>query len=107
MTKNSDQVNKFTIAFYFSLKLLSTFSALTLNAVKLVLKEMAAFHATGQHFIATYPGGLDVLSQECRRVKQSYVVALFTKQISNDYYNFEPRHETCFLTIEITDWHYF
>jgi len=42
--------------------------ALTLNAVKLVLQEMAAFHATGDHFITTYPGGLEALAHECPRV---------------------------------------
>ena len=44
------------------------FSALTLEAVKLVLKEMAAFHATAHHYIQTYPGQLDALAKEQPRV---------------------------------------
>ena len=39
-------------------------SALSLNGVKLVLKELAAFHASGFHFIKTYPGGLEALAKE-------------------------------------------
>jgi hypothetical protein len=38
--------------------------ALSLNAIKLVLKELAAFHASGYHFIHTYPGGLEALAKE-------------------------------------------
>ena len=44
-------------------------SALSLEAVKLVLGEMAAFHATAHHYIETYPGGLEVLAKETPRVK--------------------------------------
>ena len=43
---------------------IKTFSALSLNAVKLVLKELAAFHASGYHFIHSYPGGLEALAKE-------------------------------------------
>ena len=35
-----------------------------MGAVKLVLHEMAAFHATGYHFIPAYPGGREVLAAE-------------------------------------------
>jgi hypothetical protein len=44
------------------------FTALTLNAVKLVLKELAAFHATGDYFISTYQGGLEALAKKYPRV---------------------------------------
>ena len=37
---------------------------MTLNAVKMVLQELAAFHASGHHFIKTYSGGLDALAKE-------------------------------------------
>jgi hypothetical protein len=40
------------------------FPALTLNAAKMVLQELAAFHATSQHFISTYPGGIELLAKE-------------------------------------------
>jgi len=36
--------------------------------VKLVLHELAAFHATSHHFIKTYPGGLASLSLDCPRL---------------------------------------
>jgi hypothetical protein len=39
-------------------------AALTLSAAKLVLRELSAFHATGHHFINTYPGGLDALAKQ-------------------------------------------
>ena len=32
--------------------------------MKMVLRELAAFHASGQHFISTYPGGVDALAKE-------------------------------------------
>ena len=32
--------------------------------MKLVLKELAALHASGFHFINTYPGGLEALAKE-------------------------------------------
>jgi len=35
---------------------------LTLGAVKLVLREMAAFHATCYHFMLAYPGGREALA---------------------------------------------
>ena len=31
----------------------------------MVLQELAAFHASGHHFINTYPGGIEVLTKEC------------------------------------------
>jgi len=43
---------------------------LTLGGVKLVLHELAAFHATSHLFIKTYPGGLAKLAAECPRVFQ-------------------------------------
>ena len=36
--------------------------ALSLHAVKLVLKELASFHATGFYFVNTYPGGKEGLA---------------------------------------------
>lgn len=42
--------------------------ALTLNGVKLVLKELASFHATAQHFINTYPGGREALSDDYKKL---------------------------------------
>ena len=38
--------------------------ALSLNGVKLIISELAAFHASGFHFISTYPGGLEALAKE-------------------------------------------
>lgn len=38
---------------------------MTIGEVKLVLHELAAFHATSHHFIKTYPGGLTSLAAEC------------------------------------------
>ncbi len=38
--------------------------ALSINGIKLVLQELAAFHASGHHFIQTYPGGIDTLAKE-------------------------------------------
>jgi hypothetical protein len=43
-------------------------TALTLNAVKLVLSEMAAFHASGYQYIQSYPGNLEALAKDCPRV---------------------------------------
>jgi hypothetical protein len=36
------------------------------NGAKLILKELAAFHATGWHFINRYPGGKDALAKDFR-----------------------------------------
>ena len=44
--------------------MLFLFSALTLNAVKMVLKELASLHASGYYFIQTYPGGIETLAKE-------------------------------------------
>ncbi len=46
------------------LKAIIHITALSLNAIELVLKELAAFHATGFHFINTYPGGRKALATE-------------------------------------------
>ena len=39
-------------------------TALTLGAVKLVLSELAAFHASGYLFIRSHPDGLQALAEE-------------------------------------------
>jgi hypothetical protein len=44
----------------------TVFAALTLTGVKLVLQELAAFHASGMHFIRTYPGGIQALESQHR-----------------------------------------
>jgi len=36
--------------------LLTLILALTLNAIKIVLHELAAYHATAHHFLNTFPG---------------------------------------------------
>jgi hypothetical protein len=38
--------------------------ALTVSAVKLVLDALAALHATGHHWINSFPGGRSALAQE-------------------------------------------
>jgi hypothetical protein len=40
----------------------------------MVLREMAAFHATSHHLIKTYPGGLDALAKDCPRVNFKHFV---------------------------------
>jgi thiamine kinase-like enzyme len=44
--------------------------ALTLNAVKMVLEELASFHATGHHFVNTFPGGMEALNKEYQKLFQ-------------------------------------
>ena len=43
-------------------------SALSLTAIRLILKEMASFHATSHHFVNTYPGGKDCLNQHFKKL---------------------------------------
>ena len=40
------------------------FPALTLDAIRLVLSELAAFHATGYVFYKTHPDGKEKLAQD-------------------------------------------
>ena len=51
--------------------LLLMFLALTLNGIKLALKELAAFHATGYHFINAFPGGKEALAKLYRDLFQT------------------------------------
>lgn len=49
-----------------------------MNCVKLVLKELAAFHASGFHLISTYPGGLEALTKE---FPKTFSDALFCEEM--------------------------
>ena len=54
----------------FHFQLLHFVLALTLKAVKLVLEELASFHATGHHFVNTFPGGTEALNEEYQNLYQ-------------------------------------
>ena len=43
-------------------------SALSLTAIRLILKEMASFHATSHHFVNTFPGGKDALNADYQKL---------------------------------------
>ena len=49
--------------------------------MKLVLKELAAFHASGFHFISTYPGGLDALAKE---YPSTFTESLFGEEMGEE-----------------------
>ena len=64
--KTTKKSNKL-LAFNNTLKstyMFSSVPALTIHAIKLALKELAAFHASSFHFINTYPGGKKALEIE-------------------------------------------
>ena len=43
-------------------------TALSLTAIRLILKEMASFHATSHHFVNTFPGGKDALNADYQKL---------------------------------------
>ena len=55
------------------------FPALTLSEIKLVLEELASFHATAHHFINTFPGGMEALNIEYQNLFQEKFFDIETK----------------------------
>ena len=78
---------------------------MTLGAVKLVLSELAAFHATSHHFIKTYPGGLASLAVECPRIFKAGRTFFKGEDGSNDMLNkilhmTQQMFDSCLLVVQ-------